>query len=212
MRSTLQFGLLAAAILAVACTDGPTVGSFDPGDATFLAKGGGGGGGGGGSTNVSVTVNDQDPGLTAVGDPFAVSIPSDGGVQIKPGCSTTGRLTLVNMGAAVDGLGSRSTCNGKTGQGFVFLKTWSGTTGSVNCSATSAPSGSNFSATSRFFFQVDSDNDGRFDDAQYTIVLTNCTASGNSPARLVTATQGDLYNQAGALLQSGVAINVSITY
>lgn len=205
MGRILEVGLVAAAVLAVACSEGPTGAPWQLEQGGFLAKGGGG-------TNVSVSVSDQDPGLTALGDPFAISIASDGKVQLKPDCSSSGRLVLANMGASIDALGARSTCNGKNGAGFVFLTTWSGTTGAVNCSSVSAPSGSNFAATSRFFFQVNSDSDGKFDDAQYTIVLTDCSASGTSPSRTVMATQGNLYNQAGTLLQSGVALNVSITY
>jgi hypothetical protein len=190
MRHHLQAPLALAAMVAVACAEGPTVSSrFEPDP--LLAKGGGG-------TAVSVTVNDQDPGLTATGDPFSVSIPSNGGVEVKPTCST-GRLDLVNM-PALDGYGARSFCNGKAGAGFVFLKTWSGTTGAVDCSTVTSPSGTNFSAA-----------DGRYDDAQYTIVLTDCAASGTSPARTVTATSGKLYDQAGTFLGT-IGIGVSITY
>jgi hypothetical protein len=175
----------------------------------LLAKGGGGGGGG---TSVTVAVSDQPVGVAADGDPFTVTIPSSGGLDIRPACSTDDRLRLVGMDAALGTLGARSTCNGKAGQGFVFLKVLvSTTTPNGACPGATAPeqtvNGTNFGVTNRYFFQVNSDGDGRYDDAQYTIVFTDCTVN----SRRVTATTGDLYEW-GTLIAPGIAIGVDFTY
>ena len=52
------------------------------------------------------------------------------------------------MGASFDALGSRSTCNGKSGAGFMFLKLFANTASVVGaCGDLDAPDGTNFSAS-----------------------------------------------------------------
>jgi hypothetical protein len=117
------------------------------------------------------------------------------------------------MGAAFDALGTRSTCNGNAGAGFMFLKLFVNLgTPAGDCPDQDTPSGSNFSQNSRYFFQTDgADADLKFDDAQYTLVLTDCTVAVVGSARHVTATTGNLYNQSGGLVFSNVTLSVDVT-
>jgi hypothetical protein len=197
----------AAGLTALACGAVPTDTQLVPNVDVALAKGGGG-------TTVSVIVTDQSVGVAADGDPFAITIPSGGVLDIRPACSSDDRLHLVGMDGDLGALGVRSTCNGNAGKGFVFLKPLvNTTTPNGSCPGETAPqqtaNGWDFGVTNRYFFQVDSDGDGKFDDAQYTIVLTNCTIN----ARRVTATTGDLYQgQSGTPIASGIQINVDLTF
>ena len=79
--------------------------------------------------------------------------------------------------------------------------------------------GWNFGVTSRYFFQTDgADADTKFDDVQYTLVLTDCwvhSVPGEPTARRVTASLGDLYaGQTGTPLVgfTNIAINVDLTF
>jgi len=199
---------LAASLIVLACAGESVDDPLAPNAEIALAKGGGGG------TLVTVVVSDQAVGVAADGDPFAITIASDGVLTIRPSCSSDDRLRLVGMDGVLGSLGARSTCNGNAGKGFVFLKPLVNTsTPNGACPGQNAPdqtvNGWNFGVTNRYFFQVDSDDDGRFDDAQYTIVLTDCTVSG----RRVTASTGDLYQgQNGTPIATGIQINVDLTY
>jgi hypothetical protein len=220
------FGRLAV-LAAIACTvisgcstEPLPTGSVAIGDISF-AKGGGGGG-----TVVTATVTSMSPGLLpSPDDSYTVTIPSGGGLEIRPACSSSDRLDLQGMGAAFDALGVRSTCNGNAGAGFMFLKLHANTLSAVGqpCADQDAPqptsNGANFGPTSRYFFVVDgSDADSKFDDKGYTLVLTDCevlAVAGDPLARRVTATRGDLYDGQTTSPMSGftdLSVNVDITF
>jgi len=215
--------LVIAAVITACGTEPTSSTPFKVGE-VGLAKGGGGGGGGG--TAVTVDVIPTSPGLNPTPDnSYAVTIPSGGFLEIRPACSSSDRLDLQGMGAAFDALGSRSTCNGSGGTGFMFLKPLVNLSSAVDqaCADADAPAqsrnGWNFGVTSRYFFQVDgSDADTKFDDTQYTLVLTDCWvhAVPDQPTwRRVTASVGDLYaGQTGTPMTgfTGIAVNVDLTF
>ena len=179
-----------------------------------LAKGGGG-------TAVTLSIVNTSPGLLAAGGPFAVTIPSGGVLDFRPACGSGTSVNLQGMSAAFDALGARSTCNGSGFTGFVFLRplvnlsTPAGPCPDQDAPASSGGGGVNFGVTSRYFFQVDdADADTKFNNAQYTLVLTDCTVSipaGQPTWRQVTATTGDLYTgQSATPTTIGVSVNVDL--
>jgi hypothetical protein len=175
---------------------------------------------------VTVTVLSSSPGLAPAPDnTYQVTIPSGGFLDVRPSCSTSDRLDLQGMGAAFDALGDRSTCNGKAGAGFMFLRPLVNLASTVDqaCNDQDAPQGSgnswNFGVTSRYFFQVDGpDADTKFDDTQYTLVLKDCWVHSvplQPTWRRVTASVGDLYQgQSGTPLAgfTNISINVDLTF
>lgn len=202
-------GLIGLMAGILGCAGEATVPVWQGNQEAHLAKGGG--------SSVSITVNNQSNGVQAFGGPFSYTFTSDSGVQVRPACPTTSRyIRLVDV-AAVDALapGARSECNANGGNGFVFLKLLSGGRGggSHACDGTTVPSGTNFSNTSRFFFAVDTNGDGKYTDGQYTVVLLDCYVTETGGSRTVTASQGNLYNQGGTKLNTlPFAVNVSVTY
>ena len=217
--SRLRFGLAGLLVSGLfgGCGVEPTVVRNSLEGDVALAKGGGGGGGGG--TTVTATIAAATSLAPTPDNQFTVTIPSGGFLDIRPQCSSTDRLDLQGMGASFDALGSRSTCNGKSGAGFMFLKLFANTASVVGaCGDLDAPDGTNFSASSRYFFQTDGpDADTKFDDAQYTLVLKDCWVhgvAGEPNARRITAGVGDLYaGQTGTPLAgfTNIAVSVDVT-
>ena len=196
--------------LMAACSEVPTA---TPDDLAPSFKGGKPPSG----TPVSVNITATSPGLLPDGGgAYLVTASPDGSVDIRPSCGSR-TLDLQGMDPFIDAL-DRSTCNGKRGAGYMFLKfpgIMAASTGA--CPDLDAPEPTtnalNFGVNSRYFFQTNTDNDGKYDDTMYTLVITDCmvTVTGNS--RTVTATTGDLWegqNGTGPVL-SGVAINVDLT-
>jgi hypothetical protein len=223
-RSTRRLALTVSALTAIsalACTEAPTDSPRLYDFEASLAKGGGGGGGG---TPATVDIVSLSPGLLPDGaGVYAITIPSGGVMEVRPTCSSGRTLNLQGMGAAFDAFGNRSTCNGNAGAGFMFLKPLVNlTTPAGACPGQNAPAqsgnGWNFGVTNRYFFQVDgSDADTKFDDEQYTLVLTHCDVSipvGQPTWRRVVATTGDLYTgQTGTPLAgyTGLSVNIDVT-
>lgn len=214
---------LAASALSIglflACGTEPAApGLRSPLDPAF-AKGGGG-------TPVTVTIAPTSPGLLPSPDNVYPTTSTAGSpLSIAPSCSSSDRLDLQGMGASFDALGTRSTCNGNGGTGFMFLRLHVDLTTAVDqaCPDQDAPqptaNGWNFGVASRYFFQVDgSDADTKFDDTQYTLVLKDCwvhSVPGEPAARRVSATVGDLYaGQTGTPVAgfADIAVNVDLTF
>jgi hypothetical protein len=177
-------------------------------------------------TPVTVTVVPTSPGLHPTPDnTYSVTIPNGGFLDVRPACSSTDRLGLQGMNAAFDALGARSTCNGGNLSGFMFLRPLVNLSSAVDaaCADQDVPQQTsnawNFGVTSRYFFQVDGpDADSKYDDQQYTLVLTDCwvhSVPGEPNARRVTASVGDLYaGQTGTPIAgfSGITVNVDLTF
>jgi hypothetical protein len=169
-------------------------------------------------TPVSVNITATTPGLLPDGGgAYLVTASPDGSVDVRPSCGSR-TLALQDMGAAFDGYGDRSICNGKRGAGYMFLKFPGIMTASTGaCPDLDAPETTtnalNFGVNSRYFFQTNTDNDGKYDDTMYTLVITDCFVTVElDGSRHVTASAGDLWegqNGTGPVL-SGVAINVDL--
>jgi hypothetical protein len=207
--------LCVAFVLAAGCSEVPTGTLIDT--APDFAKGGGKGKPPSG-TAVSVNITATSPGLLPDGGgAYLVTASPDGSVDVRPSCGSR-TLDLQGMTAFIDGL-DRSICNGKRGAGYMFLKFPGIMTASTGaCPDLDAPEPTinalNFGVNSRFFFQVDTDDDGKYDDTMYTLVITDCLVAVElDGSRHVTATTGNLWegqNGTGPVL-AGVAINVDLT-
>jgi hypothetical protein len=219
MQSThrnLQITVLTIVGLGLlACAETPTSTTLSRELGAPLSKDGGG-------TVDTITVVDQATGVTADGDPYIVTIASGGRLDLSPQCSTDDRLHVVGIQntaatTTLDALApSRSICNGNAGAGYVFLKLFANETSAAGpCPDVDAPIGTNFSTSSRFFFQTDGpDADTKFDDTQYTLVLKDCTITLVGDDRRVTATVGDLYEGQTSTPLAGwtnIAVNVDVT-
>lgn len=208
-QRVLTTGLALA--IAAACTDVPTAIPDHPGPDLGKGKPPSG-------TPVSVVIVSTSPGLLPDGPTaYTTTASADGSVDIRPACGSRS-LDLQGMGLAFDALGDRSTCNGNRGAGYMFLK-FPGimNAGTGACPDLDAPEPTinalNFGVNSRYFFQVNTDNDGRYDDTMYTLVITDCAVVVSGNSRHVTASVGDLWEgqNGSAPLMSGIAINVDLT-
>ena len=196
--------------LMAACSEVPTA---TPDDLAPSFKGGKPPSG----TPVSVNITATSPGLLPdAGGAYLVTASRDGSVDVRPSCGSR-TLDLQGMDLFIDAL-DRSTCNGKRGAGYMFLKfpgIMAASTGA--CPDLDAPETTtnalNFGVNSRYFFQTNTDNDGKYDDTMYTLVITDCFVTVElDGSRHVTASAGDLWegqNGTGPVL-SGVAINVDL--
>lgn len=211
----ITLALSLASALALACEPAPTEAPELAGPDVFLAKPPSG-------TAVSVDVVGASPGLLPDGaGAYSTTIPNGSALDLRPSCTSPARaLDLQGMGPSFGALGDRSTCNGPGGAGFVFLKlNASHTSPAGACTDTDAPvrtrNSWSFSASSRYFFQVDTDGDGAHDDTQYTLVLKDCLiAVQGDGSRRVTASVGDLYaGQSGVPLAdfTNIAVTVDVT-